>query len=557
MQIAERPVHLETDVLVIGGAAAGLTAAIDAAEAGASVLVACKGKAGRSGNTVVAGTQFAAVIPYPGSEDSPESHFQDTLAGGRGINDETLLRLFTTRGGPLLLRAEEWGVRLLRSEGELVRRTPPGHSYPRGIPTDGSAFAVSAAGLSIGLPLRARAERLGVRFLENAPVLRVEVSDGEACGALAVDLDSAQPIQVRARAVVVAAGGAGRVFAHTNNTRGISGDSYGLLLLAGVTLRDMEFVQFYPSQMNNPFKTVIASPLFADGAVLRNRHGERFMPIYDPVHEDLATRDVMCQAIFYELQKGNGIQGEVYMDCTSVPESVLQTKYGPLVRDLRRQGVDPARDWLLVTATTHFVMGGAWVDERCSTDVPGLFAAGEAVGGLHGANRLSGNALMETIVTGAIAGKAAAEYARRRGRLPEPRVPTMAPEPVNGDGGMLEAARTELRRAMWNGASIVRSETSLRSALGMVRECLAAVEAAPAKTMAELARREETRLMALTAEAMVLSALERRESRGAHFREDFPSTDARWLGSIATRLSPGGLEVEFRPKGSGSVMGDE
>ncbi|MHB1160162.1 MAG: FAD-dependent oxidoreductase [Chloroflexota bacterium] len=540
---------VECDVLVIGGAASGLTAAIEAAEGGASVLLACKGKAGRSGNTVVAGCQFAAVVPYPGSEDSTEQHFQDTLVGGRGINDELLLRLFATRGGPQLLKIEEWGVRLLRSDGELVRRTPPGHKYPRGIPADSDALPVPTAGLAITLPLRARAERLGVRFLEDAPVLRLTVRDGEVCGALAMDMAKEETLLVKSRAVVVAAGGAGQIFANTNNTRGIVGDSYGLLLQAGATLRDMEFVQFYPSQMNSPFKTVIASPLFADGAVLRNRHGERFMPLYDPVNQDLATRDVMCQAIFYELQKGNGVQGEVFMDCTAVSEAVFQRKYGPLVRDLRKRGVDPGREWIRVTATTHFFMGGALVDGRCFTGVPGLFAAGEAIGGIHGANRLSGNALTETIVTGAIAGEASAQYARGRSRIPETVEPSVTLELAGGDGGLLEAARIELRKAVWNGASIVRSADSLDSTLATVEECLSAVDRSAAWTASQAARREETRLMALTAKAVILSALGRRESRGAHFREDYPSPEDRWMGSNTVRLTSEGLKVEFVPKG--------
>jgi len=541
---------LECDVLVVGAAAAGLTAAIEARMRGASVLVACKGKAGRSGNTVVAGSQLAAVVPYPGSEDSPEQHFEDTLAGGRWVNDEDLLAEVVSRAGPQLLRAEGWGMRLLRSEGELVRRTPPGHRFPRGIQTDNAAFPVSTAGLSITLPLRRKAEEIGVHFLEDCPVIRLLLSDGEVAGALAVDMEGDRLLTIGARAVIVAAGGGGQLFDRTNNTRGIAGGSFGLLLEAGVALRDMEFVQFYPCQMNSPFKTVIASPLFSEGAVLRNRHGERFMPLYDPDRGDLATRDVMCQAIFYELQKGNGIDGEVYMDCTAVPEEVLQRKYFSLVRDLRRHGIDPARQWLRVTATTHFFMGGARVDRRCATRVPGLFAAGEAVGGVHGANRLSGNALSEAITTGALAGAAAAEHAQasqRRGSRPDP-------APVSPDMGgtlkpdALEEIRAELRRAMWNGASIVRSEASLRAALDAARTCARAASECGATTPALMARREETRLMALAAEAVVISALARRESRGAHFREDFPRTEDRWLGSNLVRLGPEGLEVVFVPK---------
>lgn len=551
MPRAERSV--QCDVLVIGGGAAALTAAVEARSRGAVVMVASKGKAGRSGNTVVAASQFSAVIPYEGSEDSPERHFQDSLAGGRGINDETLLRLFADQAGPRLLEAEQRGVKLLRSDGELVRRTPPGHTLPRGIPVDTGALPMAIGGLSITLPLRATADRVGVTFLDETPVIRLAVVDGEIRGALAMELGSGELLDIEARAVVVAAGGAGRIFANTNNTRDISGDSYSLMLEAGATLRDMEFVQFYPSQLTSPFKSVVISSLFGDGAVLRNRHGERFMPAYDPVNEDRATRDVMSQAIFYEVQKGNGIEGEVYMDCTAVAEEVLRKKYFGLVRDLRKQGVDPARDWLKVAPTTHFMMGGALVDGRCRTTVPGLFAAGEAAGGVHGANRLGGNALSETLVLGSVAGEAAAEHALARPPAPGTSVGLEIPPGGGAAVESLDEVRRELRKAMWDGASIVRSEVSLQSALATVRACSTETGRCSAKSAAETARVEETRLMCLAAKTIVLSAIARQESRGAHFREDFPASSDGWLGSNLVRLADGELRVQFVPK-QGTVI---
>ena len=545
----ERPEQtVQCDVLVIGGAAAGLTAAIEARSRGASVVVASKGKGGRSGNTIVAGGQFAAVVPYAGSPDSPEQHFEDTLAGGREINDEALVRIHASQGGSRVLKLEEWGVRFVRSGGELVRRTPPGHRHPRGIPVDSSAHPTTLAGLAVTFPLRATAERRGVRFLDDTPVVRLLLREGRVCGALAVDLQQRRPMLLMAPAVIVAAGGAGRLYTNTNNTRGICGDSYGLLLEAGATLRDMEFVQFYPCQLTSPFRAALSTAVFADGAVLRNRHGERFMYHYDPVNEERATRDVMSQAIFYEVEKGNGVDGQVYMDCTAVPMELLERKYPSFVQGLKASGFDPAHQWLKVGTTTHFFMGGAQVDETCWTGIPGLFAAGEAVGGVHGANRLSGNALTEAVVFGPIAGGSAAEYAGKESRLPELSEPSGALETAGAGGESLDAVRAELRRAMWKGASIVRSEGSLRSVLSTIRECAATLKRCPAPSLLEAAQREETRLMCLSAEAVVLSALARSESRGAHFREDTPSSDDRWVGSNRVRLAGDGLRVEFAPK---------
>ena len=523
---------VECDVLVIGGGGAGLAAAIEARARDVSVIVATKGKAARSGNTVVAGSQFSAVVPFPGSEDSPERHYQDTLVGGKYLNDEKLLSVFVERGGPQVLKLEDWGVVLLRANGELIRRLPPGHSYPRGIPTLNPSYPYSVGGLSITVPMRATAEQMGVRFLDDAPVVRLVLHEGEVWGAVVLDVARGGAVLIKARAVVVASGGAGRIFSNTNNTQGIAGDSYGLLLQAGAALKDMEFVQIYPSQMSRPFKVSVTTSLFSDGATFRNSHGESFMLRYDPEHGDMATRDSMSQAIFYEVQKGNGVDGGVYVDCTAVPEATLEQKYGPLTRDLRSQGVDPSRDWLKVAPTVHFFMGGADVDTRGYTGVPGLFAAGEAVGGVHGANRLSGNALTEIVVFGAMAGEAAAEHGRQRRVLPDLLDRLALPE-----GGAreesLETPKAKLRSAMWEGCSTVRSEESLRATLEVVQECAQVVEDQRATSASESAQREELRLMCLASEAIVRSALAREESRGAHFREDFPSIqESGWVATM-------------------------
>ncbi len=536
------------DVLVIGGAVAGMTAAIEARSRGADVLIAAKGRVGRSGNVIVAGGQFSTVVPYPGCEDSPEHHFQDSLEGGCGLNDERLLRILASEGGTQLLKLEEWGVPFLRVDGELVRRMPPGHRYARGIPADISAFPSTVGSQAITLPIRKTALRLGVRFLERAPVVRLLLSEGRVRGALLIDLERGQPVLVEAGAVVVAAGGGGRLYSNTNNTRDVSGDSYAFLLQAGATLRDMEFVQYYPVQMTSPYRAVVNAAAGADGAVLRNRQGEAFMHRYDPVNGEKATRDVMSRAIFSEVEKGDGIDGQVYYDWTGVPSDAVERKYGLFARELRKHGVDLSRDWIKVGTATHFFMGGAVVDERCDTGVPGLYAAGEAVGGVHGANRLGGNALVEAMVFGPIAGRSAAEFAAGEGRHLE--IPRCFEGIAVSEGvaSPVEEIRVALREAMWKGASIVRSEASLQSALATVRECSAALVGSPASSWMEVARREEMRLMRLTAESIVLSALARLESRGAHYRDDYPSTEERWLGSNHVRLAESGLEVEFVPK---------
>lgn len=536
---------IDCDVLVIGAAAAGLTAAIEAREQGASVVVATKGRAGRSGNTVVAGAGLCAFVPYEGNQDSQEQHFRDTMAGGRQINDERLVRLLTEWGGERVLKLAEWGVQIVHPGTEPVHLLVPGHSRPRGIHPDCSGRPSTLLGLSISAPMAEAAAEKGVRFLEQSPVVRLVLDRDEVVGAVVADIERDALLMVRAGAVVMAAGGAGHIYANTNNARGISGDSYGLLLAAGARLRDMEFVQFFPTWMSSPFKSVVDPSFFSKGAVLRNRFGERFMDSYDPENAEMATRDVLSRAIFSEVRKGNGVDGQVYMDCTAVPDDVWQLRFPTLRRDLRRHGVDVSRDWLKVGPTVHFFMGGAEIDVDCTTDVPGLFAAGEAVGGVHGANRLGGNALTEAVVFGTIAGRSAAEYARGRDLPPQVAVLEAGSSAV--DGEPLDVIRRKLRIAMWDGASIVRSARSLRATLSAVEECRAALGPRPASA-SRLAEWEETRMMCLTAGAVAASALAREESRGAHYREDYPSTDDGWLGSHRVRLVGDKLQLGFEPK---------
>lgn len=537
--------RIECDVLVVGGAAAGLTAAIEAREQGASVVVASKGKAGRSGNTVVAGAGLTAFVPYEGNVDSAEQHFQDTMSGGRWINDERLVRILTETGGDRVLKLADWGVRIVHPGVEPVHMVVPGHSRARGIHPDLSGLPSTTLGLSISAPLAETAAQKGVRLLDQSPVLQLILDGGRVVGAVIADLQRDELLTVQAGAVIVAAGGAGQIFANTNNAGGIYGDSYGLLLGAGASLRDMEFVQFFPTWMTTPFKNAVDPAFFGRGAVLRNRHGDRFVDRYDPVNHEMATRDVLSQAIFSEVRDGNGVDGQVYMDCTAVPDEVWQVRFPRLKVDLLKHGVDVRRDWLRVAPTVHFFIGGAEIDTDCSTGVPGLFAAGEAVGGVHGANRLGGNALAEAVVFGPIAGRAAVEYAGRNAA--RTRVDAVGLEGEVERCEPLDGIRRRLRAAVWAGASIVRSERSLRETLRTIEECRAGMGPRPA-AVAQLARWEETRQMCLTAEVVATSALAREESRGAHFRDDYPATDDRWLGSHRIRLGEGGLKVEFVPK---------
>jgi fumarate reductase (CoM/CoB) subunit A len=260
--------------------------------------------------------------------------------------------------------------------------------------------------------------------------------------------------------------------------------------------------------MTPPLKTIIPTRLFAQGAVLRNKAGERFMPRYDPDRAEMATRDVMSRAIFLEMQR-MGEQG-VHLDCTQVPPDVIEQRHLALTRALQKRGLDLQKDYLTIWPAVHFIMGGVKIDSRCQSTAPGLYAAGEAAGGLHGANRISSNALSETIVFGAIAGRQAASCAEE----------TKGSTPVTDTGLVVHPGKGHisprevkeaLRQIMWKGVSIVRSEESLQEASLKVQECRLALGKCSVSTFAHVVELLQIRRMCITAEAIVACALLRTE----------------------------------------------
>ena len=539
--------RIRCDVLVVGGASTALVAALEARKWVENVVVVCKKDAGRSGNTIVSGAAFSVCVSSPENPDSIGQHFSDTLDAGVGINDPALTSALVEEGQEAVLSLEQYGVRLLRSQGSLVRRTPPGHSRPRSIPTDLKDFAHGTRGLSITVPLAESARQRGIRIFRQAPVQRILVKDGAVCGALAVEAGTGRPFLISAAAVILAAGGGGRLFARTNNTLDMTGDSFSLALEAGAALRDMEFVQFYPTRSISPVHTNISSPLFGEGAVLRNSLGERFMPRYDP-KADMATRDVTSRAIFSEIQAERGVNGGVYMDLSAVPSSSLELKFPTTLKLLKAHRIDPAKQWLVVSPAVHFFMGGVWIDNRCRTSVDGLFSAGEAAGGVHGANRLAGNALTETVVFGRKAGSEAAAYARKRRKLPEPPAVRVEMPPKNRSGVAVTEIKARLRRTLWDHASIVRTNEGLTKGIAEIEECGNALVSCRIESPTDQVAYGEVSRMVQVGNAIVAASLMRQESRGAHYRKDYPDrNDVEWFGSSRVEKSGDTVKVRFVP----------
>ena len=535
--------EIKTDVLVIGGGAAGLTAALEAKDRGLDVTVISKSRVGRSGNTIVAGTGMAVLMGGPDSEDSDAVFESDTVKSGKGINDPRMVKRYL-RGSPEMVdKLTGYGVVLRKQDGRLMKKRAPGHSVPRSLTADFSKLPYLTRGLSLTLPLLNCAEKSGIRIVDFAPVIQLLVKDGVAAGAVAVHKKEEKMLVFRTNRVILAAGGGGRIFSRSNNTFDITGDAYALAYEAGATLRDMEFVQFYPTMMFSPIKVTISSPLFGEGAFIRNARGERFMERYDPAG-DMATRDIMTRAMFNEVREGRGAQGNIFMDCRHLPKDVLTGKFPELLRLLAKADMDPVKDLIPISPATHFFMGGLAVDVQGRTTLPGLLACGEAVGGLHGANRLGGNALSEAFVFGTIAGRQAAE-GDGTGAVPEAAVEEAA---AYGGGDIIpEELKQALRRTAWKYLSIIRDHDSIQKAMEHLDRIETSLSHAAIRSVYDLVGFYELKGMIRTTRLIARCAMERKESRGAHFRSDFPQTeDHGYRGSFYIRNENGKMITDFR-----------
>ncbi len=544
---------LQTDVLVIGGGVAALRAAIAAREAGADVLLCCKGIAGRSGNTVPSTADISAYVPALGTDDSEETFFRDTLGAGASIADDALVQILAERSGEALLDLERHGIHLLRAGDQIDRTKAAGHSRARTYRADSKGLGPNK-GLALSVPLAERARGLGVRFLDRTPIVWLWASSDAFIEAVAVDLSSSTQLFIGAGAAVVAAGGASHLFARTNGTADATGDMIAHAMYAGAEARDLEFVQWHPTRMDEPVPLFLTNGLLADGAVFRDAAGREFMADYDP-RANLAPRDVLAKAVYLEASCGRGVNGGVYLDCSAIQDDRIELRHAYLAQTLQKHGVDFPRQWLVVSPATHFLMGGIAIDRHGASSTPGLFVAGESAGGIHGANRLGGNAFCEGLVFGTIAGESAAAHARAGGQVAwevgkvdalDAIIDPSAPDPRPA----LQSLWQRLRFTMWEHASLVRDAGGLRVATGVLDQLIEEVDKLRAPRASDAARVLDLRVGLDCARAIVAAATFREESRGAHWRSDFPETSDRWLGSTMIRWSAWESRptLEFRAK---------
>ena len=558
------------DVLVVGAGGAGLRAAIAARAAGADVGLVCKSLLGKA-HTVMAEGGVAAALRHVAPDDSWQVHFRDTMVGGKYLNNPRMAQLHALESPARVRELEEWGAVFDRTrDGRILQRPFGGHSHPR------LAHVGDRTGLEMIRTLQDRAVAGGIDVYMECTVTRLTTGSAGVTGAVGYWRTTGRPIIFPAKAVVLATGGIGRAYEITSNSWEYSGDGQSLAYDAGAELIDMEFVQFHPTGMVWPPGVrglLVTEAVRGEGGILRNAAGERFMWKYLPEERrgeyaadddeaarwvtalsqarqtdarrppELSTRDNVSRAIYTEVKEGRGSpHGGVFLDISYLPGDHVRRKLPSMYDQFKELAdVDITTGPMEVGPTTHYVMGGIKVDaEAGATRVPGLFAAGEVAGGMHGANRLGGNSLSDLLVFGARTGVGAAEHARTVHATPH-----MDPVQVRaalrdldaplerGSGESPYAVMRDLQAVMQQRVGIFRTEEDLDGAL----IDLAALRRRWVDVCVDGGRAYnpgwnlvfEVGNLLTVSEAIARSARQRTESRGAHSRLDFPNADdATW-----------------------------
>ena len=541
------PMRAETDVLVIGSGAAGMYAAIEAAGEGASVLLAERSLIGRGGATVMAQMTVAVAL---GAEtpDHWSHHYQDTIAAGRGLCNEPLAQLLCEDGPECIRAMDDWGVGWARKDGRITQAMAPGHDRPRCVYVD-----FLSTGPAVSKTLRTVLNKnAGIRKAGDLCIVELLLTDGAVTGAVALHLGSGAPVILSAKSTVLATGGLTRLYRRNSASANMGGDGYALALRAGASLVDMEFVQFFPIGHLAP-RLIGMDPIMWDpfryklGGRLLNNRMEEFTQRYG-VAEDgkyVITRDLGSYAILKEVEAGRGSpHGGAYLSFQHCSATSLREAFGPVIDRLAANGIDLTKMPVEVAPIAHYHMGGIAADPQMRTDLPGLFAAGEAVGGANGANRLSGNAITEALVFGRRAGRSAASHAKRTRAMPgrADNVHTalaLTAASSNRELNTAEIVQT-LQATMQDYVGPLRSQAGLVHALDTIAQLTRELGDSPPNDGGRFDMRRidwfDLRNMLLVARSVSEAALARVETRGAHQREDYPQLAPDWALNQFVRL---------------------
>ena len=544
-------IKLESDVLVIGSGGAGMYAALAAAKAGASVNLIDRSLIGRGGATIMA-QMTVAVAMGEQCPDHWEHHLADTLNAGRGLCDLELSRLLCEDGPNRIRQMDEWGVGWARENGRMKQAHAPGHDRPRCAYVD-----FLNTGPAVSLTLRTQLHRQdGIQRVGDVMITDISLHDGQAVGAEGWHLVSGQSVSLRAKAVIIATGGLTRLYARNSASSNMGGDGFALALRAGAELADMEFVQFFPIGHLAP-RMIGMDPIMWDpfryklGGRLINSEGEEFAERYGKAESGsyVLTRDHATYAIFKEVEAGRGSpNGGAWLGFDHLPESDLRAAFGPVIDRIAKNGIDLTRDRIEVSPIAHYHMGGIRVNSKMETSVSGLYAAGEAVSGANGANRLSGNAITEALVFGQRAGETAAKFASNI-KLHAALSPTQVTPPQNlQDMPNLAAMIESLQQLMNEKVGPFRSAAKLEEAISKLSDMQKDIGDIPLGIGGGWDSQRidwyDLRAMIISARAVTMAALSRQESRGAQQREDFPGMLENWTVNQVIRLNNDELQLQ-------------
>ncbi len=546
---------LRHDVVVVGAGLAGQRAALAARQAGSDVAIVTKLHPLRSHSGAAQGGINAAM----GAEDSVDTHIYDTVKGSDYLGDQDAIEFFCQSAGPTVVEMEHFGTIFSRSDdGSLARRAFGGAGFPRTI------YAADRTGLAL---LQGLWEHLSTEQFTLYPewdLLRIVVREGRVQGIVAFDRTRGEFAEIAAKSVVIATGPAGRIYGRTTNAHSCTGDGVAAAYDAGAFLKDMEFVQFHPTALLES-SILITEGARGEGAYLRNATGERFMSRYAPHVLELASRDVVSRAIVTEVAEGRGFSGPyggyVHLELMHLGKERIESRLQEICDYCRNfAGIDPVTEPIPVYPAQHYMMGGVGTNIRGETNLPGLFSAGEAACvSIHGANRLGGNSLLETLVFGKEAGNTAAKYAAsapatslRDADLREAVDPLRAWS-SRSDGEDPSVLRTEMQATMERYAGIYRNEADLLEGLRRIRalkdrfEKVRVVDSSRVYNL-NLTDAVEAGHMLELAETIFVGAYARTESRGAHARTDYPKRDdAHWMRHTLAQKSSTGPQLSYAP----------
>ena len=526
------------DVLIIGAGGAGLRAALGALEQGANVGVVCKSLLGKA-HTVMAEGGIAAAMANVDSADDWRTHFRDTMRGGKLLNNWRMAQIHAQEAPERVRELEQWGALFDRTQdGQILQRAFGGHTFRR------LCHVGDRTGLEMIRTLQDRGVQLGIDVYMECTISRLLKDGDRIAGAFGYWREQGRFVVFRAKSIVMATGGIGKAWKITSNSWEYTGDGMALAYGAGAELMDMEFVQFHPTGMVWPPGVqgiLVTEAVRGEGGILRNKLGERFMEKYDPKKMELSTRDVVARSIYTEVREGRGTEhGGAYLDISQKPADYVKKKLPSMYHQFKELAdVDITKGPMEVGPTCHYMMGGIRVDaETARSSVPGLFAAGEAAAGLHGANRLGGNSLSDLLVFGRRAGLAAADHAKTvqttsidSTQIEEGAREMLAPfERKAGESPY--AIHSDLQETMQNLVGIFRNKDDLIRALEELEKLKQRVEHVSVEGSRlfnpgwHLA--QDLKAMLTVSEAVTRSALAREESRGAHSRIDHSGLDPTW-----------------------------